>query len=79
MVSPKCPSCKAVISRVRPVVIESYSDSRHWKGPTPSVLGFTCYDCGVLLPVAPPLPEESAAVREAAGPQANLRSSTKAA
>jgi hypothetical protein len=78
MAPPKCPSCKAEISRVRPVVVESYSDSRHWKGPTPSVLGFACYECGVLLPVAPP-PAESAAVREAARPEANLRSSTKAA
>jgi len=79
MAPPKCPSCKAEISRVRPVVVESYSDSRHWEGPTPSVLGFACYECGVLLPVAPPPPAESAAVGEAEWPQANLTSSTKAA
>jgi hypothetical protein len=79
MALPKCPSCKAEIKRVRPVVIESYSDSRHWKGPTPSVLGFACYECEVLLPVALPPPAESAAVREVASSQANLRSSTKAA
>jgi hypothetical protein len=48
-----CPNCKASIYKVKPVRIAADPDSAAWKGRVPTVVGFTCSDCGVLLPVSP--------------------------
>jgi predicted nucleic-acid-binding Zn-ribbon protein len=51
--SPICPQCKADIYIVKPVRIATDPDSRVWKGRVPTAVGFTCRECGVLLPLSP--------------------------
>jgi hypothetical protein len=53
MAAPMCPNCKASIYKVKPVRIAADPDSAAWKGRVPTVVGFTCSECGVLLPVSP--------------------------
>ncbi|HZZ30411.1 MAG TPA: hypothetical protein VFE10_00325 [Phenylobacterium sp.] len=53
MAAPMCPNGKAAIYKVRPVRIAADPDSRVWQGRVPTVVGFVCSDCGVLLPLSP--------------------------
>jgi predicted nucleic-acid-binding Zn-ribbon protein len=48
-----CPNCKAEIYKVKPVRIVADPDSKVWKGRVPTVVGFTCNNCGMLLPLSP--------------------------
>jgi hypothetical protein len=52
MTGPLCPNCKETITRARPIRIVTDPDSFRWKGEVPNAVGFTCFHCGVLLPLS---------------------------
>ena len=60
MSGPLCPTCKASITKVRPVRIITDPDTARWKGRVPSAIGFVCPNCDVLLPLSPTVERDDA-------------------